>query len=89
MDGGGGEARGPLRPTAPTEPRREEPGAGFPWRWAGARPLSVGWVGRARTGRGFTVATASHPCSGLLLVWPSEPHPEGDVTPPPAASDPQ
>lgn len=67
VDGARGEARGPLRPTAPTEPRREEPGAGFQWRRAVARPLSVGWVGRARTGRGCTVATALHPCSGLLI----------------------
>ena len=45
MDGARGEAQGPLRPTASKEPRREELGAGFQWRQAGARPLGVGRVG--------------------------------------------
>ena len=40
-----GEARGPLCPSASKETRREEPGAGFQWRQAGARPLGVGRVG--------------------------------------------
>ena len=45
MDSARGEAQGPLRPTASKEPRREELGAGFQWRQAGARPLGVGRVG--------------------------------------------
>ena len=84
MDSARGEAQGPLRPTASKEPRREELGAGFLWRLAGAWPLGVGGVGLG----GLTLVGAAPslrlhtPALGCSSVWPREPHTDGDATPP-------